>query len=154
MEVDNPAPVIAEEGLEFKKYSLYLDVVNIFLQYPKHYSWDYFALMKTQLDDSGQYRLPTLVTFLSVLSDSRVTYSSKNLPILLANFIRIGLHTMPVITAAADKILGELNPLEMGKLLALIDIAAELKDTKIVINYEKRGLHFNTAEQLLAYASL
>jgi hypothetical protein len=61
---------------------------------------------------------------------------------------------MPVITAAADKILDELNPLEMGKLLALIDIAAELKDTKTVINYEKRGLHFNTAEQLLAYTSL
>jgi len=31
IEIENPAPVIAEEGLEFKKYSLYLDVVNLFL---------------------------------------------------------------------------------------------------------------------------
>lgn len=65
---------------------------------------------------------------------------------LLDSFIRVGLNTMPIVTAAAEEILAELHPLGMGELLKMIAIAAELKDSKSVIDYAKKERYFNSAE--------
>jgi hypothetical protein len=153
-ETEDTYAIVAEDGPDTKKYFCFLPVVNVFMIYPQLFSWEYLNLMKTQLDDSGSFRLPLTETFLLILSDKRVTFAPKNLLHLFGSFLKVVRNTAPVVEHIVNEILCELQPLELGQLLKLVDIAAELKDSKIVIDYAKRELYFNSAEQLLAYVSI
>ena len=46
-EVERPHVVVAEDGLAFKKYVEFIEVVELFMAYPQLYSWEYIELMKS-----------------------------------------------------------------------------------------------------------
>ena len=145
-ETEDTYAVVAEDGPDTKKYFCFLPVVNAFMIYPQFFSWEYLTLMKTQLDDSGSFRLTLTETFLLVLSDKRVTFTLKNLLHLFGSFLKVVRNTAPVVEYIVNEILTEIQPLEMGELLKLVDIAAELKNVRIVIDYAKKERYFNSAE--------
>jgi hypothetical protein len=88
-EADEPHIVVVEEGLLFEMYFNHIEVVKLFMSYPQLYSWNYIALMKLQLDPPGQYRIPNTNTFLSILSNSKITFNTSMLPMLLEKFLNM-----------------------------------------------------------------
>jgi hypothetical protein len=57
------------------------------------------------------------------------------------------------IKSTAGALLLELNP-RMDVLLSYIEVALALKNVQVVIDYAKKGISFQTKEQLLAIINL
>lgn len=143
---------MVEDGPNFIKYSTYIDVTKLFTSYPSLYSWEYIRLMRSQLDSSGKFRIPNVTTFLGILSHARVSFSSGTLSYLLERFLNVK-GALQEIQAAADEILLKMD-CEMGRLLNLVEISIALRQTETVIEYAKKGLAFDSKEQLLAIVNI
>jgi hypothetical protein len=66
-EADSPAVVVTDcKAIDI--YFKYMEVVRLFVSYPKFYSWKYFAFMESELTNLGLLRIDSTRVFLDLLS--------------------------------------------------------------------------------------
>jgi hypothetical protein len=122
-EAEQPAFVVVDDDdKSIGKYLQFIEVVKIFMSYPKLYSWHYIALMRTQLNATGLHCLPNITIFLDILNHNKVTFFPQTLPTLLEKFLSLKGGSLTQIKVAADELLLELSP-NMNDLLTYIEVA-------------------------------
>lgn len=67
VETEEPQFIVVEDA-NVEVYSNYLEVVELFMSYRQLYSWEYIALMRSQLNYAGKYRIDIIRVFLDLLS--------------------------------------------------------------------------------------
>ena len=61
-------------------YVEYIEVVRLFMNYPKLYSWSYIAFMESELTRLGILRLNTTEEFLKLLNSDKIKFDKLSLP--------------------------------------------------------------------------
>lgn len=70
-------------------YVEYIEVVRIFMDYPKLYSWDYISFMESELTKLGILRLNTTEEFLKLLDSGKIKFDNLSLPAQLKRYYEI-----------------------------------------------------------------
>ena len=60
-------------------YVEYIEVVRLFMNYPKLYSWEYIAFMESELTKLGILRLNTTEEFLKLLNSGKIKFDNLSL---------------------------------------------------------------------------
>ena len=70
-------------------YVEYIEVVRLFMNFPKLYSWNYIAFMESELTKLGILRLNTTEEFLKLLNSGKITFGKVSLPMQLKRYYEI-----------------------------------------------------------------
>jgi hypothetical protein len=76
----NCQAVVVSDYKNPQLYVNYMDVVRLFMGYPKLYSWPFIAYMKEELADLGKGRIKNTKCFLDLLNHDKVFFNVSDLP--------------------------------------------------------------------------
>jgi hypothetical protein len=71
-EATSKVVVVTQDNL-VSSYISYIEVVRLFMAYPKFYSWPYIAYMRAELANLGLIRLSNTECFLKLMNHENVT---------------------------------------------------------------------------------
>ena len=70
-------------------YVEYLEVVRLFMDYPRLYSWEYIFFMESELTRLGILRMNTTKEFLTLLNSGKIKFDNLFLPLQLKRYYEI-----------------------------------------------------------------
>ena len=70
-------------------YVEYLEVVRLFMDYPRLYSWEYISFMESELTRLGILRMNTTKEFLTLLNSGKIKFDNLSLPSQLKRYYEI-----------------------------------------------------------------
>jgi hypothetical protein len=111
-----------------------MDVVKLFMNYSKLYSWEYIALMQSELTDLGLLRIRSTETFLDLLNNNNVSYNKSTFFVLSKRFYELKGGNLESISRVAGKLLDAFE-LRMDLLLNYIEVALQSKEVETLIEY-------------------
>ncbi len=131
--------VVVTDPNSLDTYVEYLEVVRLFMNYPKLYSWNYIYFMESELTRLGILRLNTTEEFLKLLNSGKIKFDNLLLSTQLKRYYEIESGSYECNTEAGNYLLCHLDSVRLDQFIGYIEIVVNTKEADALIQYIKEG---------------